>query len=123
MPWLLGVARKLLSKRRGWDARAVPLELDGPNGDPPAPDLDALEQLTRQERLAAVRLAIEGLPAAFREVVTLCDLEELSYQTAAEILEAPVGTVRSRLHRARTLLARKLTGLLPAAKALEEKPR
>lgn len=123
-PWLLGVARRMLAKRRSLDARALPLDVEGPQGDPPAPDLDALEALTRQERMACLRHAIEGLPSEFREVITLCDLEEISYQQAAEILETPVGTVRSRLHRARGLLARKLTALLPgAAKSLEEKPR
>jgi RNA polymerase sigma-70 factor (ECF subfamily) len=46
-----------------------------------------------------------------REVVVLCDLEELSYATAAEILGCPIGTVRSRLSRARALLATRLEPL------------
>ena len=49
-----------------------------------------------------------ALPAAFREVVVLCELQELSYTATADILGCPVGTVRSRLHRARVLLAARL---------------
>jgi RNA polymerase sigma-70 factor, ECF subfamily len=48
------------------------------------------------------------LPLRYREVVVLCDLEEISYSEAAVVLECAIGTVRSRLHRARTLLAAKV---------------
>jgi RNA polymerase sigma-70 factor (ECF subfamily) len=44
----------------------------------------------------------------YREVVVLCDLEESSYEDAALVLECPIGTVRSRLNRARAMLAQKL---------------
>ena len=46
-----------------------------------------------------------------REVIVLCDLEELPYATVAEILHCPIGTVRSRLHRARALLTLRLASL------------
>jgi RNA polymerase sigma-70 factor (ECF subfamily) len=49
-----------------------------------------------------------ALPAHYREVVVLCDLEELNYDVAAAMLECPVGTVRSRLNRARGLLRERL---------------
>jgi RNA polymerase sigma-70 factor (ECF subfamily) len=49
-----------------------------------------------------------ALPERYREVVVLCDLQEMSYAEAAEILGCAVGTVRSRLHRARALLTEKL---------------
>ena len=48
------------------------------------------------------------LPSSFQHVVRLVDLDEYSYQEAAEVLEIPVGTVMSRLHRGRKLLAGKL---------------
>jgi len=48
------------------------------------------------------------LPAAHREVIVLCELEEMDYVEASNIMQCPVGTVRSRLNRARTLLGRKL---------------
>jgi RNA polymerase sigma-70 factor (ECF subfamily) len=49
-----------------------------------------------------------GLPAEFREAVVLCELEELSYEQAAQLIGCPVGTIRSRLHRGRALLLAKL---------------
>ncbi len=60
------------------------------------------------ERRALVREAVLDLPAEFREAVVLCLLEELSYEEAASLLECPVGTIRSRLHRGRALLLAKL---------------
>jgi len=55
-----------------------------------------------------VRAAIAALPPRYREVVVLCDLEGLSYEEAAAAAACATGTVRSRLHRARQFLARKL---------------
>lgn len=57
--------------------------------------------LDRIDVQPALKTALDGLPDAFREVVTLVDLEEFSYAEAAEVLDVPVGTVRSRLFRAR----------------------
>jgi RNA polymerase sigma-70 factor (ECF subfamily) len=56
----------------------------------------------------AVRQAILALPAHYREVVVLCSLHEMNYEQAAEAIGCPVGTVRSRLHRARAMLIDKL---------------
>jgi RNA polymerase sigma-70 factor (ECF subfamily) len=56
-----------------------------------------------------VEAALARLPAHFREVVRLVDVEEQSYRDAAQTLEVPVGTIMSRLHRARRLLAQSLT--------------
>lgn len=69
---------------------------------------DPLGELARNETIAAVRQAVLALPSHYREVVVLCDLHELSYTEAAEVLKCAVGTVRSRLHRARALLIQKL---------------
>jgi RNA polymerase sigma-70 factor (ECF subfamily) len=57
--------------------------------------------LVDRSRLDAVRSAIEQLPIIFREVILLCDLEEASYREIAETLSIPIGTVMSRLARAR----------------------
>ena len=71
---------------------------------------DPLGDLTCRERIELVREAVLALPAGYREVVILCDLHEHPYQEAASALGCSVGTVRSRLHRARSLLLRKLQG-------------
>jgi RNA polymerase sigma-70 factor (ECF subfamily) len=79
-----------------------------------APD-DPLLDLTRRETVEAVRQAVLTLPSHYREVVVLCELHELSYAEAAEVLACAVGTVRSRLARARALLCERLRALRPAA--------
>jgi RNA polymerase sigma-70 factor (ECF subfamily) len=61
-----------------------------------------------RERREQVRAAVLKLPVEFREAVVLCGLEELSYDEAARLLDCPVGTIRSRLHRGRALLLAKL---------------
>lgn len=61
-----------------------------------------------RERRDQVRAAVLELPAEFREAIVLCGLEELSYEEAARLLDCPVGTIRSRLHRGRALLLVKL---------------
>jgi len=52
--------------------------------------------------------AIKTLPEEFRTVLLLCDVEGMTYEEIADFLDIPIGTVRSRLHRARKLLASKL---------------
>jgi RNA polymerase sigma-70 factor (ECF subfamily) len=78
-----------------------------------APQSTVLEYLTRSETIAAVRDAIATLPAVYREVVVLCELQEMSYVDAAAVVQCPIGTVRSRLHRAKGLLTAKLAALSP----------
>ncbi len=55
-----------------------------------------------------VSIALNSLPVDFRTVIILCDLEGFTYEEMAKILDIPIGTVRSRLHRARNLLKEKL---------------
>jgi RNA polymerase sigma-70 factor (ECF subfamily) len=71
---------------------------------------DPLGDLTRAESVERLRQAVLALPGHYREVVVLCELHEMSYVEAAEALGCAVGTVRSRLHRARAMLAEKLRG-------------
>ena len=75
---------------------------DTPPGDDPAADV--LDKLGIEE----VRNAIEDLPAVYRAAVLLTDVEGFSYKETADILEIPVGTVMSRLHRGRQRLQKKL---------------
>jgi RNA polymerase sigma-70 factor (ECF subfamily) len=70
---------------------------------------DGLEHVfERSEMREAVEKAIASLPEAFRDVAVLVDLHDHSYESAAEILGVPLGTVRSRLFRARRILQEQL---------------
>ncbi len=100
--FLMGVARRLLLRRWHNENRWLPLE------EADSPIAESAETTPVDSRVARLRELIDRLPSRYREVVVLCDLEELSYEEAASILECAVGTVRSRLHRARELLGRKL---------------
>ncbi|MEP7367069.1 MAG: sigma-70 family RNA polymerase sigma factor [Acidobacteriota bacterium] len=102
--WLLGIARNRLRKAYASTEPWDPID-DSPI---PAPEHDPLAALTHAERLASVRAAVQALPPAFREVVLLIEFEELSYEATAVVIGVPMGTVRSRLHRARGLLMQAL---------------
>ena len=104
--WLLGVARNHVLKRRQGDLRYRSLAVEG--APEPVADSDQLEELTRHEALNKLRRAVLALPPRYREVVVLCELEEMSYEEAARVLGCATGTVRSRLHRARALLTGRL---------------
>ncbi len=101
--FLYGIARNFLRRRLEKD-RWTDAEMVDTAGEE-----DVLEDLTRREAIEQVRRAVLSLPATYREAVVLCDLQDVSYQDAAEVLACPVGTVRSRLNRGRTMLARKLS--------------
>lgn len=104
--WLLTIMHSILINRYHYSRRHPEASLDALD-----PDTDALAssdgQLTALfERMLApeVEAALAALPEAFRSVVVLVDMEELTYEEAAHVLDCPVGTVRSRLYRARKLL-------------------
>jgi RNA polymerase sigma-70 factor (ECF subfamily) len=78
------------------------------------------EAVFRKADVDRVRAAIEAIPEPFRETIVLRDLEDLSYAEIAEVTGVPVGTVMSRLSRARQMLAKEL---LPPAKADGEQSR
>src|SRR5919202_119617 len=67
------------------------------------------------ETVEQLRQAVLALPSHYREVVVLCELHEMSYVEAAAALDCAVGTVRSRLHRARAMLSEKMRGRREAA--------
>lgn len=107
--YLFGIARKLALRHLERNRGGVELETEGEETHDVAVAPGALEDLTRREGIEALRRAVEALPPRYREVVALCDLEELDYAGAACVLGCPIGTVRSRLHRARALLLEKLS--------------
>jgi RNA polymerase sigma-70 factor (ECF subfamily) len=111
--YLYGIARNYVLRRFEQDRLLVPIADSAEDGDSiihPAmiAEDDPLGDLTRNETIDAVRNSILALPAHYREVVVLCDLHEMSYVEAASVVGCAVGTVRSRLHRARALLVEKL---------------
>lgn len=99
--WLIGIARNH-ALRRITERRHEPLP---PERLEPAAATDPAEALARGQDVAAIRAALVALPVAYREAVVLCDLQELSYQEAADAAGCAIGTIRSRLHRGRGLLA------------------
>jgi RNA polymerase sigma-70 factor (ECF subfamily) len=76
-----------------------------------ASDSDLIECLSSSEAVDSLRRALLALPELYREVVVLCDLEEMSYANAATVLECSAGTIASRLHRAHNILRAKLVGM------------
>ena len=108
--YLFGIARKLVLRNLERGRSDVTLETESDEGV--ASQLavidDPLAELTHREGIEALRRAVITLPRRYREVVVLCDLEEIDYAEAAVALGCPIGTVRSRLHRARALLLEKL---------------
>lgn len=107
--WLCGIARNHAKRRLERDARVVPLTAQDGGGTPEvAVHPDPVGDITTAQHVEALRRAILRLPVRYREVVVLCDLQELSYADAAAALDCAVGTVRSRLHRARALLTAKM---------------
>jgi RNA polymerase sigma-70 factor (ECF subfamily) len=101
--FLGGVARKLLLRRERNERRWLPLPRFETRDS-----ADAAVDLAHAIDTAALRKAIALLPGRYREAVVLCDLESRSYEEAAALLGCAIGTIRSRLHRARQLLVRKL---------------
>ena len=109
--FLFGVARNYVLRRLRVEQLLAPLNDESEDDIPmlqAGTDLCPLEDLTRAETIESVRKAVLSLPAKYREVVVLCELQDVSYGETAEILGCAIGTVRSRLHRARALLLAKL---------------
>jgi RNA polymerase sigma-70 factor (ECF subfamily) len=104
LPWLLGVTRNFVHRRTGADARYV---ANDDEAEPHAPDFHAPDRAleTRQD-LTRLHAAIAALPPHYRDVLVLVELAERSYAEAAAICGCELNTVRSRLFRARALVAR-----------------
>lgn len=127
--WLFTICRNAFLKGETRQARETPVEdaeLEALGAAAVHASVQAMDPLgdvfERAELGAAVQGALEKLPEEYRTVVTLVDIEDQSYATAAEILGVPVGTVRSRLFRGRRLMQQDLlayaqdAGLLPEMK-------
>jgi RNA polymerase sigma-70 factor, ECF subfamily len=101
--YLFHIARNMcidvLRRRKRWNLQQLDTEIDVP--DEPAPAGLPLEQGEVEEK---IKKAMEELPEPYREVVHLRVIEDLAYEEIAEVLECPVGTVKSRLHSGLGLL-------------------
>lgn len=109
---VLNVCNDALRKRQ---RSAVTVSLSAPSQEDDEKDMEITddapspeELLELSERQRAVRLAISELSAEYKEIITLSDIEGLSYEEMANILKCPIGTVKSRLNRARNALKKKL---------------
>ena len=103
--WLFAIVRNTWYSRvsrRGNPAEATPL--DRAQDERPDVALDPEERLLQQHTVALVRAALEQLPVDFREVIVLREFEGLSYKEIAAVVRVPIGTVMSRLARARERL-------------------
>ena len=105
--FLGGVARKFLHRQQRDERRWLPIEDAAPSALESGAGVEFALGLERAQEAAALHKAIAALPERYREAVVLCDLQGRSYEDAAAVMDCAVGTVRSRLHRARELLARK----------------
>ncbi|WP_405501428.1 RNA polymerase sigma factor [Streptomyces niveus] len=121
-PWLLGVAtnvaRNHLRSNRRYRAAATAAATDAERGALEMPDHagQVAGQLDDRRRLAATMRALASLRPLEREVLVLCLWEGMRYDDAATALDIPVGTVRSRLSRARKKLAKRADAELVAEK-------
>lgn len=110
--WLYRILRNtFLTSRSGLKAAAtVPLDLEGDEEILPAtkstPESILLDRLDQQ----MVRAALDQLPVHYREILLLCEVEEMSYQEISSTLAVPMGTVMSRLSRARRALRNTVQG-------------
>ena len=118
--WIFRILRNtFLTSRTGLHAKlTLSLEEEEAEGDTIAvswetPESLALASATRD----ALQAALERLPLGYREVILLCDVEEMKYKDIAEVLSIPIGTVMSRIARGRKLLRQLLSGQRKEASA------
>jgi RNA polymerase sigma-70 factor (ECF subfamily) len=105
--FLYGIARNFVLRALERE-RPYLTVLDDPAAAEAIAEDDTFGELVQNERIETLRRAVLALPPAYREVVVLCDLHERDYAEAASALGCAIGTVRSRLHRARALLGEKM---------------
>ena len=116
--WMYRILRNaFLTSRTGLSVKMTdPLEPEGAAALEAASDTPESALLAREDQ-QAVQDALERLPVPFREVILLCDMEEMSYQEIGQTLSIPIGTVMSRLFRARkamrSLLSTQAEGARP----------
>lgn len=112
--WLVSVSRNLCidhyrSVRK--ERETIDRGVDSSELSPVAQTVSPITQLEQRDRVAMLRRAMEQLPPTLRSAVLLRDIQELTYQEIADRLDLPEGTVKSRINRGRTELARQIRRL------------
>ncbi len=112
--WLISVSRNLCidhyrSVRK--ERQTIDRGVDANELSPAAPEVSPIAALEQRDRVTLLRHAIAALPEALRTAVLMRDIQELSYQEIADRLHLPEGTVKSRINRGRTELARQVKQL------------
>ena len=124
--YLYGIARNLVLQHYKRSRSRIEVNIDAiiDEGDAAfATAADPSEALSRTQMTQQLRLAILRLPVHYREVVVLCELNGLSYEDAASVARCPVGTVRSRLSRARQMLVERCRVLMSARRTERQEPQ
>jgi RNA polymerase sigma-70 factor (ECF subfamily) len=114
--YLYGSARHHTRRRLLRDRLFVSVDGRTPDARELTDGGDVAGELVRACEVRELRAAILTLPARYREVIVLCDLQDVTYVETATAIGCAVGTVRSRLHRARQLLAQKMRRSAACAK-------
>ena len=112
--WLYRIAFNMAAshRRRRKPTLSVEQARESSGSEPIDPELGPEDSVQRDERREQVRKAIAGLNEEHRAVLVLREIDGCRYEEIAEILDVPIGTVRSRLHRARLQLREELKGVL-----------
>lgn len=121
--WLVSVSRNLCidhyrSVRK--ERETIDRDVDAGELTPAAPGQNAYQALEQRDRVELLRKAMAELPPSLRTAVMLRDIQELSYQEIADHLQLPEGTVKSRINRGRTELARQVQRLREDDERVEE---
>jgi RNA polymerase sigma-70 factor (ECF subfamily) len=124
--WLISVSRNLCidhyrSLRQ--ERLAINREVDPNSLSPASKEPEPAAGLERQDRVALLRTALAALPESLRIAVVMRDLQELPYQEIAERLGLPEGTVKSRINRGRTELARQIRRIRGEERRERKSPR
>jgi RNA polymerase sigma-70 factor (ECF subfamily) len=124
--WLISVSRNLCidhyrSLRQ--ERLAINRDVDPSSLSPASKEPEPAAGLEREDRVALLRTALAALPASLRTAVVMRDLQELPYQEIAERLGLPEGTVKSRINRGRTELARQIRRIRGEERGERKPPR
>jgi RNA polymerase sigma-70 factor (ECF subfamily) len=112
--WLISISRNLCidhyrSVRK--ERETIDRGVDASELSPVSKEVSPVQALEQRDRVTLLRQALAGLPETLRTAVLMRDIQELSYQEIADALRLPEGTVKSRINRGRTELARQIKRL------------